>query len=398
LPSESSVTIRRILVPLDLNRMSEAKLPLAEAQARAFGAQLVLLHVIPSSPAPDGMPTSTESQAQSYLDAISARLRGEGTDVKSVVRFGPVVETILDEIRSLGADLLVIGSNVRRGISRLLLGSVAEELVAQSPCPVLIVRPDVTEAERTMPVRSFADDVARSGPVAPRHLGIRTVDVERIVGSVGRATELDSNFRIQTNRRLEVQRYNGILKAMESGVSLPPVVLYKLGYGYYVLDGNHRVAAAKQLGLPEIEADVTEFVPLADAQTKRVFAERRAFESTTGLTTIGAARPGSYNQIEDMIRAFAQTQPSLDLRDAAAVWHARIYLPAARVIRSLRLREHLPGYRTADIFVEVARLRESLFRELGREIDWEDAARALRDRLAAARPASPPHAARAGGA
>jgi len=41
---------------------------------------------------------------------------------------------------------------------------------------------------------------------------------------------------------------------MEAGKPLPPVVLYKLGYGYYVLDGNHRVAAAKQLGQLEIEA------------------------------------------------------------------------------------------------------------------------------------------------
>ena len=381
MPDAGAAAVRRILVPLDLNRLSEAKLPYAEAQARAFGADMILIHVIPNvAPSADTV-TVEESQAHAYLDAISMRLRGDGVTVESVVRHGTVVDTILDEIATQRADLVVIGSNVRRGISRLLLGSVAEEIVARAPCPVLVIRPDPADAERTMPVRSFDDDVARTGPVAPKHLGIREVDVARIVGSVGRAAELDASFRIPGRQRLEEQRYKGILDAMTEGVSLPPITLYKLGYGYYVLDGNHRVAAARQLGIEWLEADVTEFLPLADPLVKRVFAERRAFERATGLTHIGIAQVGNYAHIDKMIRAFQREHPEFDLRDAAKLWEARVYRPLASQIRTLRLGELLPGHRTADIFVQMAILRDLLAEQAGEPVEWEEALRSLRAHL-----------------
>src|SRR5439155_4110468 len=88
------------------------------------------------------------------------------------------------------------------------------------------------------------------------------------------------------------QRYARVLKGMRDGAALPPVELYKLGFGYYVLDGNHRVAAARELGQMEIDAEVSEFVPLGDLEAQRSFAERRAFERTTGLTRVEAEQPG----------------------------------------------------------------------------------------------------------
>lgn len=350
--------IERILVPLDLTRLSEAKIPYAENQARAFGAEIVLLHVLPSDAmAGDGV-SPAEAQARTYLDAITARLHSEGINAHPLVRYGHPVEVILSEIDAQAADLVVLGSNIRHGISRLFLGSIAEEIIAKAPCPVMLVRPDVSQVERPHPVRSFAEDAARAGPVAPRSLGIRTVEVARIIGSVGRAHELDEAFRAVRKRREDEARYQRILKLTENGDALPPVVLYKLGYGYYVLDGNHRVAAAKQLGQLEMDALVTEFVPLGDAQAQRVFAERRAFEQATGLTRIGAVVPGQYPQLEGMIREFAEEHGIPNIRDAAPRWESEIYRPVAREIRALRLVQRYPGERTADVFARVARLRE----------------------------------------
>ena len=60
---------------------------------------------------------------------------------------------------------------------------------------------------------------------------------------------------------------------LENGDRLPPLELYKLGFGYYVLDGHHRVAAARLLDMIEIEAEVVEFVPIADPEAARTFAE-----------------------------------------------------------------------------------------------------------------------------
>ncbi len=367
------VGIERILVPLDLNRLSEAKIPLAEAQARAFGAEIILLHVLPNEAMAGDTVSPAEAQARTYLDAITARLHSEGIKARPVVRFGHTVDVILGEIAAEHVDLVILGTNIRHGLSRLILGSIAEEVVAKAPCPVLLVRPNVAAAERPHPIRSFAEDAARAGPLAPRSLGLRTVEVARIIGSVGRANELDADFRPITRRRADEHRYERIRQLMEEGKPLPPVVLYKLGYGYYVLDGNHRVAAAKQLGQLEIEALVTEFVSLGDPQAQRVFAERRAFEQVTGLTRIGAVLPGQYPQMEDMIRAYAEERGIDDLRQAAQRWEIEVYRPVARRIRALHLTQRFPGERTADVFVRVARLRDELSQHTGHPISWDEA-------------------------
>lgn len=369
--------IRRILVPLDLNRLSEAKIPYAEAQARAFGAEIILLHVLPADAVAGDTVSPEEAQARTHLDAITAYLHSQGISARPVVRYGHAAETILSEISAEQIDLVVLGTNIRHGLSRLFVGSVAEEIIAKAPCPILLVRPSLESAEQPHPLRSFADDAARAGPVAPRSLGLRTVEVSRIIGSVGRAHELDRAFRPLTRRRDDEHRYQRILKLMEEGASLPPVVLYKLGYGYYVLDGNHRVAAAKQLGQLEIDALVTEFVPLGDLQAQRVFAERRAFERATGLTRIGAVVPGQYARLEELIRSYAEEHGLDDLREAAQRWEAEVYRPVAREIRALRLTQRFPGERTADVFVRVAALRDEAARANGRAPDWKDAVAAL---------------------
>jgi hypothetical protein len=202
------------------------------------------------------------------------------------------------------------------------------------------------------------------------------VEIARIIGSVGRASELGADFRPLHRRSQDDSRYQRIHDAMERGESLPPVELYKLGYGYYVLDGNHRVAAAKALGQVEIDAIVTEFVPLADTSAQRVFSERRNFERTTGLTRVGAAQPGSYPRLERLIREFAErevgTQPE-NLQEIARVWYATEFRPLAVRIRSMRLAEHFPGERTADLVVRVADFREKESERLGRSLAWEEA-------------------------
>src|SRR5438067_10296696 len=78
-PAGAGFGPKRILVPLDLLPAGEVKLPVAEEQARAFEAQLILLHVLPERAAGhDGSVTPEESRARAYLDSIALRLRGEG--------------------------------------------------------------------------------------------------------------------------------------------------------------------------------------------------------------------------------------------------------------------------------------------------------------------------------
>jgi hypothetical protein len=254
----------------------------------------------------------------------------------------------------------------------VVLGGIAAEVVRRAPWLVLLVW------ARTMPsapegrVRSFVDDAARYRPLVQRPLGLRTVAVDRIVGSVGRAHELGAAF-LPRHAPHGDARYQRIHAALARGEILPPVELYKLGYDYYVLDGNHRVAAARALGQPEIDAVVTEFLPVDDADAQRVFLERRAFEQATGLTRIGAARPGHYPRLEAMIRAHAESEGITDLREAARHWYERVYRPMAARLRAAQLGRLFPGERTADLVVHLADLQAAEEERLARPVSWQEA-------------------------
>jgi hypothetical protein len=86
-----------------------------------------------------------------------------------------------------------------------------------------------------------------------RHLGRRSVPLEKIVGSSGRHREFDLSFR---PRRGASDRWLRIAQA--NGDDLPPVALYKVGDAYFVEDGNHRVSVARAIGKETIEAFVIE--------------------------------------------------------------------------------------------------------------------------------------------
>lgn len=86
--------------------------------------------------------------------------------------------------------------------------------------------------------------------------GMKTVEVEKIVGSVGRCRDFDSSF-------LPVKvsmsgRWSRVDRAYHQGVELPAVSLYKIGDTYFVRDGNHRVSVARYHGAAAIDAEVVE--------------------------------------------------------------------------------------------------------------------------------------------
>jgi nucleotide-binding universal stress UspA family protein len=357
-PRAARSPAERILVPLGLTPAGETKLPVVEGQARALGADVVLLHVLDdhSSPPPGGGPTAAEAGARTYLDTVAARLRAAGVDAQPLLRTGAVAAAVPAAARELGATLLVAGAAARPGLARLLPGGPAAALVRRAPCPVLLVRPDPARRGRAATpaaVRGFAADVARAGPAVPRRLSPRAVEVTRIVGTAT-AAEYGADFRPRPRWRADEQRFRRVLDALDRGVPLPPVVLHKLGYGYYVVDGHHRVAAARRRGQLWLDADVTEFLPLGDPEAHRVFAERRRFEQATGLTRVGARRPGAYPRLEELVRAYAAAGGLAEPHEAGARWYARVFRPAQLEVRALGLGQHFPGARSADVLLRAA--------------------------------------------
>ena len=141
--------IQKILVPLDGSAGSEAVLPTVEELARAQGARVRLLQVVPpgvEAVVADGRVVvyadqETERIAQevlAYLKTAAAAL--SGIDVELAVHFGNPVEEIVREAESAGADLIAMATHRWTGVRRLLRGSVAEKVERTTTIPVLLVR------------------------------------------------------------------------------------------------------------------------------------------------------------------------------------------------------------------------------------------------------------------
>lgn len=142
-------TFSRIVCPTDFSPTADAAASHAASLAKAYGGELVLLHVLPQLHYPLrglGMAESfphlqqeLHTRARERLTAAAAAL---GTDAKVVteLRDGDGYEQILACARERGADLIVMGTHGHTGLKHALLGSTAERVVRLAECPVLTVR------------------------------------------------------------------------------------------------------------------------------------------------------------------------------------------------------------------------------------------------------------------
>lgn len=146
---------KKILIPLDGSELSEKVLPYASKLAKQIGAEVVLLKVVPtpiheySFSGLAGLssqpihPTPAEdlyAQAEGYLQRVAFDYFPD-QNVTLEVSGGSTAETILDFATAQGVGLIAMTTHGRGGIARLVLGSVADEIVRLAHIPVLLVRP-----------------------------------------------------------------------------------------------------------------------------------------------------------------------------------------------------------------------------------------------------------------
>jgi universal stress protein A len=145
-------SIRRILFPTDFSEPAQHAQQYAAALAERFGAELHVLHVIPPIPASASESPSSwaapQFDPQIEIDAMKEKLTRElGSDGKTkfqtihAVEMGFAVDEILKYVNHNEIDIVIVGTHGHTGLSRLLLGSVAEKLVRSCTCPVLTVHP-----------------------------------------------------------------------------------------------------------------------------------------------------------------------------------------------------------------------------------------------------------------
>ncbi len=141
----------RVLHPSDFTSFSRAALRKAIEMAKANRAELLLVHVVsPVVPVPgdayispklyDDLAGSARAYAQKQLDKLLAQVKKARVKSRGFMLEGPPAEEIVRFARARRVDLIVMGTHGRAGLAKLLVGSVADRVVAAASCPVLTVR------------------------------------------------------------------------------------------------------------------------------------------------------------------------------------------------------------------------------------------------------------------
>ncbi len=202
----------------------------------------------------------------------------------------------------------------------------------------------------------------------PIYRGIRTVEIGRIVGSVNRYRDFDRAFLPAHNRIAD--RWQHVDRAFYEEISLPPVVLYKVGDVYFVVDGHHRVSVARQQGQEFIEAEVRECrvkVPVGPdvrPEDLEILGARVDFLERTGLDRLRPAAqievtvPDGYSKLLEHIavhRYFMGLDEERDISEEEAVahWFDTVYLPILKVIRERDILKEFPGRTEGDLYLWV---------------------------------------------
>jgi DNA-binding Lrp family transcriptional regulator len=206
-------------------------------------------------------------------------------------------------------------------------------------------------------IKSFKESQKNEDAFDTVDRGIRAVPVKQIVGSVGRYHDFDNKFRLK--QHVPLDRLQNIKKAMQEGKTLPRVKLYRIKDEYYVLDGNHRVSAAKEFGWSEINAHILEFLPSKETLENILYREKSEFSDKTGLSySIELTEVGQYAHLikqilkhQDFLKQIAGDPFSFE--SAAVDWYKTIYCPLIAIIENAHLIESFPNRTAADLYAYV---------------------------------------------
>jgi len=148
---------QRIVCATDFSDTAEAAWAVACGLAAVHRAELTLVHVFPDlPPSPDVAVPSVmevwEEQRRWVSQELERRVAdsvARGLRSRAVLKMGPAAAGLVEAVNEVGGDLVVVGTHGRTGLERVLLGSVAEQVVRAAPCAVLTVKPRAREGAQT---------------------------------------------------------------------------------------------------------------------------------------------------------------------------------------------------------------------------------------------------------
>ncbi len=218
----------------------------------------------------------------------------------------------------------------------------------------------------------------------PIYRGVQTIRLDQIAGSLNRYHQFDRLF-LPTQDDTS-QRWQNISHAFYREVDLPPVVLYKVGEVYFVVDGHHRVSVAREQGEEFIDAEVRECATrvnitpdlkpedLEILQDKVHFLERTRLDDLRADSKIRLTIPDGFERMLEHIavhRYFMGIDLQRDIPEDEAVthWYDTVYLPIIKVIRSSRILKEFPGKTEGDLYLWVLDHQRYLFDAEGQSLE-----------------------------
>ncbi len=202
----------------------------------------------------------------------------------------------------------------------------------------------------------------------PIYRGVRTVEVKKIIGSLNRYHQFDRAFLPLEDQI--ANRWQNIDRAFYQDINLPPVVLYKIGEVYFVVDGHHRVSVAREQGQLNIDAEVREcstkvnITPELKVEDLEILGEKVDFLERTELDRIRPKAkiiltiPDGFDRILEHIavhRYFMGLDLQRDVSDEEAVahWYDKVYMPIVSNIRRSGILKEFPGKTEGDLYLWV---------------------------------------------
>lgn len=199
------------------------------------------------------------------------------------------------------------------------------------------------------------------------YMGIRSIPVASIIGSVSRSDDFDDEFLPRSDAMEE--RWESVERYFADR-PFPPINVYKVGDAYFVSDGHHRVAIAKQRDVEFIDAEVievqtpyavtadTDVADLVHLGQQRLFMEDSGLSEVRPTTEFRFTRPESYRALLDNVKVhgwdlLVERQTYVSREEIALDWYVRVYSPTVQQIEETGLAAMLDDMTVDDIYLWV---------------------------------------------
>lgn len=225
----------------------------------------------------------------------------------------------------------------------------------------------------------------------PKLAELRDIPLDAIVGSVNRYYDFNRQFYPLDDSSLD--RWARVNELVETK-GLDPIEVYQVGEVFFVLDGNHRVSVARQIGASHIQAYVKEFSSEVDVTLDDDILDvvlRMEHKELMEATHLDQVRPEvdfkltvccRYDEIKEHIEVHRyylglEDQREVSIEEAAASWVDNYYLPGIEVLREDKIMDNFPKRTETDLYLWLKKHQWELQKALQKNISNQDAAHDL---------------------